>query len=165
MNLVLAVCQWLYDLPPAAALRESETAYPIVETVHVLAVTLVVGTILFVDLRVLGVLLRGERASDVIDRLVRLTWIGFAVMAASGLLLFAAEAAKLYGNIAFETKLGLLALAGANQAVFHATSYRTIGAWEIGRAPLAARTSALSSLLLWTGVITCGRLIAYLHVH
>ena len=165
MPAVLALCEWLYQLPLSTALRESEVAYPVVETIHVLSVTLVAGAILFADLRILGLTLRSAPVSQVIGRIVPLAWSGFAIMAVTGSLLFMAEAAKLYGNVAFQAKLALLALAGANQAIFHGAAYRSVHQWDLGPAPAAAQAGAAASIALWTGVIVSGRLIAYLHVH
>lgn len=164
MSLVLAFCQWLNDLPFSQALSESDWAFPIVESVHVLALTLMVGTVALVDLRLLGVAFTRVRVSDVAGQLLPLTWIGFAVMAASGLALFASEAVRLAGNAAFQLKLVLLVLAGLNPLIFHATIYRHVATWE--RAPTIPRRvkiSALASLILWSGIIVCGRMIAYFH--
>jgi hypothetical protein len=65
-------------------------------------------------------------------------------------------------NRVFGLKLLLLALAGLNAARFHRGVFRSVRDWDTGRtAPPAARAAALASLVLWTGVITCGRLLAY----
>jgi hypothetical protein len=83
-------------------------------------------------------------------------------MALSGGLLFAAQSAKIYGNVFLRVKALLLVLAIANVVLFHSTTYRNVRAWGGSVAPPAsARAFALLSLMLWTGVIVTGRFIAY----
>ncbi len=162
--LLLDLCQWINDLPASQALNESEWAFPIVESVHVLALALMVGTVALVDLRLLGLTFRRVRVSDVAGQLLPLTWIGFAIMALSGIALFASEAAKLYDSSAFRLKLVLLVLAGLNPLIFHFTIYRSVATWdEAPVVPLRARISAVTSLTLWAGIIAAGRMIAYFH--
>jgi hypothetical protein len=144
------LCLWIYDLPVSMALRESDVVFPLIETFHVLAITLIVGTVITVDLRVGGLILRDQPLDQITGALLPYTWWGFAFMAVSGLPLFAAEAAKLYANPAFRIKLLLLALAGLNALLFHRTR---------------ARMFAGASILLWSGIIVSGRLIAVFHGH
>jgi hypothetical protein len=160
------LCQLLYDLPASTALRESDVVFPVIESVHVLAISLIAGTILTVDLRVGGLIFRDEPLARITRALLPYTWYGFALMVATGLPLFAAEAAKLYDNPAFRVKLMLLALAGLNALLFHLTVYRRLHEqYQHGRAPLPARMFATVSGLLWSGIIVSGRLIAVFHPH
>jgi hypothetical protein len=146
----------------ATALRESDNAFPIVETVHVLGITLLAGTVAVVDLRLLGLIFKRDKASTIAGQVLPLTWAGFIVMLVSGLLLLAAEAEKDYGNTAFRVKMLLLALAGVNPLVFHSTIYKSVGAWDdLPRTPWRARAAAVVSLTLWSGIIVAGRAIAY----
>jgi hypothetical protein len=155
-------CQWLNDTTFSTALRESTLMFPIVESVHTLAITLVVGTVAMVDLRLLGFVLRKEPVSKVAGQILPLTWIGFAVMLISGLMLFAAEAAKCYHNPAFRLKLILLVLVGLNPLIFHFTIFKSVDRWdEVPRTPGRARLAAVLSLSLWSGIIVAGRAIAY----
>lgn len=158
--------QAIYDTPFATTIRESEVVFPVIESVHVLSLALMAGTIAVVDLRVLGVVLRHTPAVRVERQITPLTWLGFAVMAASGALLFIAEAADLKHNPAFLTKVALLILAGVNMAIFQWHSRpRLAGLGAASRAPLAARLGAAASLALWACVIVAGRAIAYFHPH
>lgn len=166
MRMLQEFCQWLYDLPLNTALRESDEVFPLMETAHVLAICLIAGTIMTVDLRVLGILFRNEPIGRISRALLPYTWYGFALMLVTGLPLFTAEAAKLYGNPAFRIKLLLLALTGLNALLFHSTSGRRMDTWDALRAPsLPARAFAGVSLALWCGVIVSGRLIAVFHAH
>src|SRR5579862_2708618 len=114
MSLLHQFCLFLYDSYVGTTIRESANLFPVIETVHVLGITLLVGTVAVMDLRLLGVVLRGEKFSDVAGSILPLVWTGFVVMFASGFLLFWSEAAKSYGNAAFRIKLLLLLLAGLN---------------------------------------------------
>jgi hypothetical protein len=160
------LCQLLYDTPASTALRESEVVYPVIETVHVLAISLMAGTILTVDLRVGGLILRDEPLRRVIRGLLPYTWCGFALMVITGVPLFAAEAAKLYGNPAFRVKLMLLGMAALNALLFHRTAYRRLHQQQQhSTAPFTAQVFAAVSALLWSGIIVSGRLIAVFHAH
>jgi hypothetical protein len=160
------LCQLLYDAPASTALRESDVIFPLIETFHVLAISLIAGTIVTVDLRVVGLIFRDQPVARIIGALLPYTWYGFALMAITGLPLFAAEAAKLYGNPAFRVKLLLLGLAGINALLFHKTAYRGLRSQlSHGTASLPARMFAGVSVLLWSGIIVSGRLIAVFHAH
>ncbi|MCU1235846.1 MAG: putative rane protein [Candidatus Solibacter sp.] len=154
--------QWINDTGVATAIRELDWVFPIIETVHVLAIALVAGTVAIVDLRLLGIVLKHERVSQVAGRVLPLTWAGFVAMFVSGGLLFLAEATKSYANPAFRLKMLLLFIAGLNPLVFHSTIYRSVAAWDDARTtPWRARLTAALSLTLWSGIIVAGRAIAY----
>jgi hypothetical protein len=156
------LCQLLYDSQIGTAIRESDNAFSVIESVHVLFITLLVGTISILDLRMLGIILREISVARLARAVLPLTWVGFVVMLGSGFLLFWAEAAKSYLNSAFRVKLVLLLLVGLNPLIFHTTIYRRVTEWEHDhRSPWRARVAACASLLLWSGVIVAGRAIAY----
>lgn len=156
------VCQLLYDSQFGTYIRESDYAFSVIESVHVLAITLLVGTIALLDLRMLGVVLRGVSVTRIARTVFPLTWSGFAIMFVSGFLLFWAEAAKNYSNPAFRIKIVLLLLVGLNPLIFHTTIYRRVHEWEqLELSPWRARAAAIASLSLWSGIIVAGRMIAY----
>ena len=162
MGAIQHFCQWLNDTGPSTALRESLWVFPIVETIHVLAITLLAGTIAILDLRLLGVVFRGERVTTVARQVLPFVWTGFAILVPTGLMLFAAEAAKSYGNPAFRIKLVLLLLAGLNPLIYYRIVYKRIAEWDtLPRTPFAARMAAGLSLTLWTAIIAAGRATAY----
>jgi hypothetical protein len=162
MPLLQHFCQILYDSGFGTAIRESENAFSIIESVHVLGVTMLVGTIALLDLRMLGIVLRPLAVTRIARAVFPITWLGFAIMFVSGFLLFWAEAAKNYTNPAFRIKIILLALVGLNPLIFHTTIYRRVQEWEVQEvSPWRARAAAIASLTLWSGVIVAGRAIAY----
>jgi hypothetical protein len=161
---LLQFCQWIYNTPFATAIRESQYMFPIIETIHTLGITLVVGTVAVLDLRLLGMLMKREPVSRIARQTLPWTWIGFSIMLVTGLLLSASEAATNYYNLAFRIKLLLLLLVGINPLIFHLTIYRSVDRWDLAPVtPVRARAAAACSLILWTGIIVSGRMIAYLH--
>ncbi|MFC4313930.1 DUF6644 family protein [Steroidobacter flavus] len=154
--------QHLYDSPLATAIRESETLFPVLQTFHIVGTILLAGAIAIVDLTLLRVLFPGTAPEQLIRSLLPITWLGFGVMLVSGGLLFAAQSARIYTNFFMQLKLGLLAIALINVALFHATTFRHAVRWSDAReAPASARAFAAASLVSWTAVIVTGRFIAY----
>lgn len=157
---LLNICQWIDSTRFSALLRTSKWAFPALDTIHTLGIILVAGTIMLVDLRLLGLGLRSLPIREVVARIVPPTLWGFAFMAVSGGLLFASEAVKMYQSPAFRIKMILIALAGSNALIFHRTIYRDTDDWKAG-APARARLAGLLSLIFWIAVIAAGRAIAY----
>ncbi|GAC1330086.1 MAG: hypothetical protein NVS1B6_04520 [Steroidobacteraceae bacterium] len=154
--------QWLEASPPAVAISESSWLFPGIESVHVLAIALVVGSITMVDLRLLGVALRGRPVAELTAEILPWTWSSFVVAACTGALMFSSNASHYWGTVPFRAKMLVLCLAGLNMIVFHATTYRSVELW--GRephTPPAAKVSGAISLLLWIGVVTLGRWIGF----
>jgi len=150
---------WLEATPIATTIAENENLFPWIESLHVLALTLVVGSILIVDLRLIGLASRDRDAQQLMDEVLPVTWGAFFLAAMTGLSLFSAKATTYGHNALFLTKLALLALAGLNMALFHLFINRTpLG---MGTPRLAARFAGVLSLALWVGVVTCGRWVGF----
>jgi hypothetical protein len=162
MPSIAAICLALGDTPSSIALRESVWTYPLVESVHVLALCLFAGFAVLLDLRLLGWAMRRTPVSEVATRLLPWTIGGFGVMVVSGSALFFSDPMRFYGNVFFRVKVAMLLLAGLNAFIFHATIWRRVTEWDRAtRTPPGARIAGLCSLLLWTGIVTSGRMIAY----
>ena len=154
--------QWLQGTGGSVAIRESTLLYPMIETSHVLMLCLFLGMIAMVDLRLLGIGLRGIPVSQVAGRLLPLAAAGFALMTFSGMLLFYSGPVRASGNIFFRIKMVMIVLAGMNALLFHFTIYRRVLDWDCDpMPPLRARLAGFCSLLLWSGVVICGRMQAY----
>ena len=146
----------------ADAIREDDVLFPSIESVHVLAICLVVGSIMAVDLRLLGFASVKRPISAVTRGILPLTWGAFAVAVASGFLMFISNAAKYLGNGFFVAKLCLIAAAGLNMLVFHFISARDRRHWDLqARPPFATRLAGGISVLLWIAVVACGRWIGF----
>jgi hypothetical protein len=159
----LSFVQWLAMFPSSIALRESTWMYPIVESVHVLSLTLFVGLSVLWDLRLLGLLLARVPVTEAQQRLMPWMMTGFALMVASGVVLFFGDPARFYLNVFFRVKVALLVLAGLNAYFFHASaSGHDLRSWDLSlKTPFQARLAGSVSLVLWAGIITAGRMIAY----
>jgi hypothetical protein len=146
----------------ATAIREGESLFPWIESIHVLAIVLVVGTVMIVDLRLMGFKAHRRSVRALMREVLPLTWGAFAVAAASGFLLFASAAVKYAALWEFQAKMLLLAGAGLNMAIFHFLAWRGMSAWdEAATPPPAARLAGALSLCLWLGVLVMGRLIGF----
>ena len=146
----------------ADTIRENDLLFPLIESVHVLAICLVVGSILVVDLRLLGVASIHRPVRRVISAILPVTWSAFATAVASGSLLFISNATEYLGNGYFVAKICLICMAGLNMAIFHAITAKDLRRWENDTAPPPpARLAGGLSILLWVSVITCGRWIGF----
>ena len=134
-------------------LRAHVWAYPALEVVHIVGIALLLGNLMALEIRVWG----GAAALPV-KALARLSLgialAGFALAAASGLLMFATQPAELLANRSFVLKMGLLTAAACNAAWFH-------GRGSLDKLDLVARVQMWVSTAIWLGVVACGRWIAY----
>jgi type III secretory pathway component EscS len=151
----------LQDLPLPTQIRESDWMFPTIETVHVFALVLVVGTIMTVDLRLLGIANKERPFSQVASEMLPWTWAAFAVAAIAGTLMFSSKALTYYNNIPFRLKMVCLLLAAINMVMFHWLGTRRLEAWDHGRPPRAAKLAGGASLLLWTTIVAAGRWIGF----
>ena len=159
---LLAICQWIQQTQLSISLRESLYVFPIVEGVHVLALTISVGSIMWFDLRLAGLSMRNQSVSDVFGYFKPWMRAGFAIMFATGSLLFWSHAVECYASVYFRIKVVLLLLAALNVLIYHVTLDRKIADWDKAPVPpVGARLAGLASLVLWLGVIAAGRVMAY----
>ena len=152
---------WLQDTAIATAIRENEILFPWIETVHVLAIVLVVGSISIVDLRLLGWASRDRPVNQVLRDVLPFTWGAFGVAAIAGGLLFSSKAVDYAHNFFFQGKMVLMVLAGVNMVIFHAFSGRDVARWSNAEPPLTATIAGSASLILWIAVVAFGRWIGF----
>ena len=159
---LLAFFAGLGDSSWSVSLHESQYAYAIIESIHVWTLAVFFGSILMVDLRLLGLTMRNVPVTEVAGRLLPWTVAGFIVMVITGSLLFSAIPLRSYQNIFFRGKMLLLLLAGLNMWIFHSRVYPKVATWDCdGVPPRPARLAGAVSLALWIGIIFSGRMIAY----
>ena len=153
---------WLQNSHLAMAIVGSAYLFPMIESLHVIAVTIVFGTIILVDLRLLGFASTRVPFTKIASDALKWTWGAFGLAVVTGTLLFITNADVYYHNFYFRTKMLLLALAGLNMTVFEFTVYRSVQTWDTDRAaPPLGRTIAILSLVIWVTVIFCGRWIGF----
>jgi hypothetical protein len=151
---------WLETTGIALAIRDHAWIYPALETAHYIGLACLVGGIMLIDLRLLG-FARALPMRSMIG-LVPWVWVGFVINALSGSLIFIYGATNFSGNPAFQIKLVLMLLAGINAMIFTLAAARSGGSWvESGQVPPAIKVVATASFLLWLGVVTAGRWMAY----
>jgi hypothetical protein len=157
-----AAINWIERSALATAMRQELWLYPSVEILHIWGFVVLVGSIAMLDFRLLG-LSRSIAVSRLSRHLLPWTLGSLIIIVPTGLLMFMTHAGDFVSNRAFVLKLTLIFAAAINAAAFHLGPYRSVGQWDSGVAtPPAARLHAALSLLIWMGVIACGRLLAYL---
>ena len=146
----------------ATGIRNSLYLFPLIESVHVIGLTLVFGTILIIDLRLLGLASTSRPFTAVAADVFRWTWLAFVVAVATGALMFVTNASTYYGNAYFRAKMALLVLSGLNMLAFEWTAMRSVRSWDRhAAAPFAGKTVAAISLAIWIGVIFLGRWVGF----
>ena len=163
MIAVPAFCGWLEQSVVGAAVRQSLWLFPAIETVHLLGITVLVGTVAAFDLRLLGWAFERTPVAELARRLLPWTWAGFGLQVATGGLLFSSEATKMYVNPAFRLKMLLICFAGVQAFIFQLAAGPRLAAWdERNVVPVGARIGGLVSILLWIGVVAAGRWIGFI---
>lgn len=157
-----AFVHWLEGTPLAVGIAESDWAFPTIESVHVIALALVIGTVCVVDLRLLGWASAMRPYRQLAREVLPWTWGAFCIAVISGSLMFITQAAEYYQNTAFRIKMLLLLLAGINMLIFEAITARGAAQWDKGRAiPWPGRLAAAVSLTLWVTIVFFGRRIGF----
>jgi hypothetical protein len=157
-----AFAQWLSETPGSIALHQSVYMYPLVESVHVLTLSVFLGTAVMLDLRLLGLTMRSVPVGEVADGLFPWMLAGFVIMTITGALLFYGIPMRAYQSVFFRVKVILLILAGLNAWWYHATVHETAASrGNSSVTPRRARVAGAVSLVLWAGIVVSGRMIAY----
>ncbi|HEY0836238.1 MAG TPA: DUF6644 family protein [Azospirillum sp.] len=141
------------------AMRHSTWLYPTANLLHLLGLVLLVGSMVVLDLRLVGVAAAVPLVA--LSRfLTPMAAGGLVLLLASGFALFAADAGPLAGNTLLQVKWALIALGIVNALLFRRLWGERLAGWD-ARAPAVGRMQALLSLAVWLAVATAGRLIAY----
>lgn len=158
-TLLLHFCEWCNSSWWGVAIRKSTWLFPFVEIFHLLALGVLGGTILMLNLRLMRLAFKTETTAELVEE-VKPWMIGsLIVMLISGFLLFSTEAVKMYGNWGFQVKMLFLLLA----SIYTFTIYGRIARRDDGRFGAGVRVAvALLSLLLWSGVGLGGRALGYI---
>jgi len=157
-----ALFQWLHDTGFSIWLRDSTWTEPIIETIHVLSLTLFFGFAVLLDSRLLGLTMKRRRISEVLGQLNPWLITGFVIMTVSGILLFMGDPVSFYQTAFFKVKIILIVVAGLNVLIFNSTIGGKMETWDLALpTPPRAKAAAVLSLLLWVAVIAAGRAIAY----
>ena len=159
MSALLPFFEWCDNTRFGVAIRDSRVLFPIIETFHLFALTILLGSTIVISLRLLDVALRRQPVAELAAELAPWSDGSILVMLASGTLLFLSEALKCYGSSAFRVKMALLLAA----LVFHVTVFRPVcRADETRFGPVWRKVAGAAALALWFGVGLAGRGIAFL---
>jgi Family of unknown function (DUF6644) len=156
--MILEFFTWIENTQIGEGIRGSLWLFPVIESFHLLALAVIGGAILLVDMRLFGVLLPGQPVRR-LARDAQPYLIGsLIVMLISGFFLFASEATKCYDHGAFWFKMACLAAA----IVFTFTVRRRVAnAGDGGVSPMWSKVVAVVSVALWSGVGIGGRWIGF----
>ena len=159
---LLPFCEWLASTKWSVALHESLFVWPLIESTHVLALLLFGGTIIMVDLRMLGFAFKEVPISEMNAKLLPWTVAGAVIMIVTGILLFYSIPVRTYQSLWFRIKVVFLIAAAINVWFFHKRVQRDREKWDAEVVPpRSVRVTASVSLALWAGIIVFGRMIAY----
>ena len=158
MNFLWSLCQWLERTWVGTTINHSKWLFPAIEAVHIVALTVLLGAIVFLNLRLLGVAFRTRSVAELAGELAPWTLTSLVIILISGALLFASEATKAYLNGPFQVKM--VFLLGA--ILFHFTVYRKVTSTGNASAnPPWGKLAAVVSMTLWFGVGWAGRAIGF----
>jgi hypothetical protein len=161
------ISAWLKSLEDtgfATGVRHSLYLFPFLESVHVMALSVVFGTVMVVDLRMLGLASIRRPFTRMATELLKITWGAFAVAALTGAMMFMTNARVYAANTSFRVKMLLLVLAAINMAVFHLTAGKpeAVRRWDTAPSgPGPAKAAGALSLILWVAIIVAGRVIGF----
>jgi hypothetical protein len=157
-----ALLTWLESTPLAISIAESTVAFPVIEIIHVVAITLVFGTIAIVDFRLLGLGSNNRAVTELCRDVLPWTWAAFGVAAITGTLMFIHHATEYFSNTAFRVKMLLMLLAGINMVVFELITFRGVAKWDrdVPVAP-AGKLAGAISLVCWLGVVGFARWVGF----
>jgi hypothetical protein len=160
---LLAFCEALANTPLSQFVQNTEWIIPLTQTIHILAIAVVIGSVGLIDLRLLGLAGRSQSVSSMARRLLPTVWVSLAVLFCSGSVLIIGEPQRSLANPAFQLKMLMLLLVATMTAFLQGSLRRDVAFWELspGRR-LAAKLTAIVSLLLWVGIVFAGRWIAYI---
>jgi len=154
--------RWIDNTAMAENIRSSVWIFPTIETIHVVAIVIVVGSIARLDLRLAGLVSRDRAITEVSDEMLPWTWTSFAIAAIFGTLLFLGQPIRYLGVAFFDVKMILIALAGINMLLFQYVTFKGVGRWDREPTPPAAvRVAGSLSLAFWVSVVVCGRFIGF----
>src|SRR5262249_2058296 len=150
--------QWLESLRLAMFIHDARWAFTTIEVIHVIAISLVIGTIAMVDLRLLGFASTKRPFSELAREVLPWTWAAFVLAAIAGTLLFISQATAYFTTTTFWVKMSIMALAGINMLIFEFVTVRGVQSWDVERTPPPqARLAGGISITCWILVFIFGR--------
>jgi hypothetical protein len=147
---------WISETRIASWVSSSPYIWPTLESIHFVSLCVFMGALLIIDLRLIG--FYRERCASMVETLTRISFVAFTVNFITGLLFFFGNTFKYVDNSAFELKLLLIIVAGANVVFYKFRLSYIVDTEEVTRSSICV---GILSLVLWSGVIICGRMITF----
>ena len=162
MTFIAPIAQAIANLPLAQYVAESTWAFPTFESIHVIAIVTVIGTIAVMDLRLLGWAGAKCAVTEMSNDTLKWTWGAFIVAFITGSLLFISKATDYTVNPFFFWKMVMIVIAGINMAIFHVFTWRSVKDWDCDcEVPLGGKIAGGLSLFFWIVVVFLGRAIGF----
>ena len=158
---MLEILEWLEGTTLAAIARESLYGFQVLVGIHILGLIFSGGVLLWLDLRMIGVCLKGYPLSEVYRALSKWFIVGFSAMFLSGITLFSGFATSAYENVFFRIKILVIILAGINAVTFHVLVRRIPAHADSADPGASVRVAGVLSIVFWAAVILCGRMMSY----
>jgi len=155
--LPISFFQWCENSLVGTGIRHSIWQFPTIETIHLIGLTILFGSLMVVDLRLLGVVLRQHSVAVVASDFMIWFWTALLISVCTGVAMFLSEATRMSYNSAFFVKIVLIVLA----VTFHLTVHRKVVSSGATNSVLMGKFTACLSLLCWLGVALAGRAIAF----
>ena len=149
--------KWFDDSWVATGIRGNTYTFPLIEVIHLLGLTLLLGSVILVDLRLLGFGMKRQSVSQVAQWANPGVKIGFVVAVTTGFFLFVSEALKCYASVPFFWKMGFLLLA----FLFYVTVHKKVTLAEVPPGAAVQKLTGILSLFFWFGIGLAGRAIAF----
>lgn len=157
--------EWLSQTSLSQAIQIHEWVIPTIQSIHIAAIGVVMGSVFMIDLRILGWAGRDQTVSQTVARFGPWLWWGLALLLVTGAGMIVGEPARELLALSFWLKMGLLLIATGVALIFHRSVKRRALQWEISLTDRGSiRALAVVTLLVWVGVVVLGRLIAYDYV-
>jgi hypothetical protein len=158
----VSIAQALENIGFLSDFADSVLVYPIILSIHLTDIALFGGMILMTNLRLLGLTFKSVSITQMVTSLRPWKHLGGTIQILTGLLLATSEATKYAPNPYFWTKMTILGLIGVHALIFRPTVYKNTEELDkLKVIPTHVKIAAITSLVLWTGMFTMGRLIAY----
>ena len=162
MQYLTNLMEWLEATSLAMFIHESRWAFTMIEVFHVIAISLVIGTIAIVDLRLLGLASTKRPFTELARAVLPWTWAAFAVAVMAGSLLFISQATAYFTTATFWIKMSIMVLAGINMLIFEFITVRGVQEWDLKPTPpLPARLAGGISVTCWLLIFVFGRLTGF----
>ena len=162
MDFIVSLFQRINDLSFSESVRESFWMFPAIETIHVVAIVIVLGSITRLDMRLMGLVWQNRPVTEVSDEMLPWTWTSFVIAAIFGTMLWMSKPITYFGIAFFDVKMILILLAGINMLFFQFVTFKDVSVWDRDPIPPAsARLQGALSMAFWLCVVVCGRFIGF----